>query len=77
MIQKEQKRVENYLDSSSEGKLMATVNEKLIKDTAKTLIESGCEAMFTENRQQNLLQMYELFSRVPETLSEISEFMCK
>lgn len=72
----EANRVTNYLSPSTEHKLKAIVETQLIKNQAKALVEmdnSGCIALFRDDKVDALRRMYTLFRRVPSTLNEISE----
>ncbi|TMW55581.1 hypothetical protein Poli38472_010463 [Pythium oligandrum] len=72
----EANRVTHYLNASSEYKLKNIVETQLIKNHAKTLVEmenSGCVAMFRDNKVDALRRMYSLFRRVPSTLHDMSE----
>jgi cullin 3 len=72
----EGQRVTNYLNSTTEHKLKAIVETQLIKNQAKALVEmenSGCIALFRDDKVDALRRMYTLFRRVPSTLNEISD----
>eukprot|EP00743_Colponemidia_sp_Colp-15_P002799 GILK01003029.1.p1 GENE.GILK01003029.1~~GILK01003029.1.p1 ORF type:complete len:733 (-),score=137.04 GILK01003029.1:128-2326(-) len=75
-LKEEASRVQHYLDASTETKLKDIVEKELISNHAKTLVEmenSGCVAMFRDNKIEDLARMYNLFSRVPATLTEMRD----
>ena len=66
-LQEEQERVAKYLDSSTEPKLIKIVQRELICKRAEMLVNmenSGCEAMFKDEKLKDLKRMYSLFKAV-------------
>ncbi len=77
-ILEEGNRASSYLSSSSQAKLLSVVEAQLITAQARTLVEmenSGCVAMFQDDRLDDLRRMYTLFHRVPTTLDILRDFM--
>ena len=67
-LAEEEKRVKRYLNPHTEPKLIAIVQDELIRAHARSLVEmesSGCGAMFKHDRREDLRRMYRLFARVP------------
>eukprot|EP01094_Clydonella_sp_ATCC50884_P028172 TRINITY_DN8371_c0_g1_i2.p1 TRINITY_DN8371_c0_g1~~TRINITY_DN8371_c0_g1_i2.p1 ORF type:complete len:738 (+),score=239.95 TRINITY_DN8371_c0_g1_i2:74-2287(+) len=65
--QEELDRVRHYLDSSSEPKVREVVEEELIANHVRTLIEmegSGLLPMLRDDQVEDLSRMYNLFSKV-------------
>jgi len=79
-ISEETKRVDNYLHSSSLDKVMAIMDAEWIQKHHKALVHaenSGCAAMFNDDKKQDLKRLFQLFKRVPDTLVEVREVMRK
>mmetsp|Transcript_13328 Transcript_13328/g.25129 ORF Transcript_13328/g.25129 Transcript_13328/m.25129 type:complete len:779 (+) Transcript_13328:73-2409(+) len=77
-IREEKARVENYLHESTMEKIQELCDEEWILAHFKPLIHmenSGCAWMFEHDKVQDLERMYNLFSRVPQTLKEVQRVM--
>lgn len=75
-IKQERERVERYLDSSSESKLLKEVDNQLLANYRQTLIEkehSGCAALLRDEKAEDLARMYRLFQRI-NALEPIAKF---
>lgn len=73
----EEKRLNQYLDRSSEKELRETAQRELILNTGKQLVEmeSGCQAMFQNQRYSELSRMYKLFRKEPTMLPHMTGIM--
>lgn len=73
----EEKRLNQYLDRSSEKELRETVQRELILNTGKQLVEmdSGCQAMFQNRKHDELTLMYKLFRKEPTMLPHMTSLM--
>ncbi|CAJ1446781.1 unnamed protein product [Effrenium voratum] len=74
----EDRRLSRYLDSSSEKDLKMVVQRELILNTAKELVEmssTGAQAMFMQQRHEELKLMYRIFRREPSMLPYIIAVM--
>lgn len=73
----EEKRLNLYLDRSSEQDLRIMVQRELILNTAKQLVEmeTGCQAMFEHQKHDELKLMYKLFKREPTMLPLMTNLM--
>ncbi len=68
-LKEEEERLARYLDSSTESKLISIVQKELISDKAKVLVDmenSGCIAMFKDEKLDDLKRMYSLFKGVDQ-----------
>uniref|UniRef100_A0A7S1FCU5 Cullin family profile domain-containing protein n=1 Tax=Noctiluca scintillans TaxID=2966 RepID=A0A7S1FCU5_NOCSC len=77
-IREEKTRVENYLHESTMEKIQELCDEEWILAHYKTLVHmenSGCAWMFEHDKVQDLGRMFQLFSRVPQTLKEVQRVM--
>jgi len=77
-LYEESLRGAHYLHPSTVPKLNFILETELIENHSKTLIEmenSGCEHMFKEDKHNDLLRMYKLFSKVPKALEELRDAM--
>jgi len=76
-LEDEERRLNQYLDHSSEQELRKVIQRELILNTAKQLVEmdSGCKAMFLNRRWDELTRMYRLFKREPTMLSHMTVTM--
>lgn len=64
----------NNMEAKTRAQVMATIDEVLVKEPAEEIIDkegTGCEDMFKNKKVQELKRMYELFSRVEDTLKFI------
>jgi len=70
-LEAEKQRVANYLNSSSEPKLLRVCESELLEKRETSLLEkdgSGCRALLANDRANDLARMFRLFSRVPNGL---------
>ena len=77
-LEEEENRADQVLDLSTKTKLLSIVEEELIKNHAQTLADmnqTGCLSMFQHSRLEELKLIFEIFKRVPETLTRITERM--
>jgi cullin 3 len=77
-LREEHTRSSLYLHTSTEPKLSGIVETELIKNHAETLINmenSGAVSMFRDDKVEDLKRMYQLFDRVPATLTLLRESM--
>lgn len=73
-LKEEADRVTRCLHASTKRRLLEIVERELILQHAQTLVEmenSGCVAMFRDDKIQDLRDLYNLFLRVPKTLEII------
>jgi cullin 1 len=70
----EERRINQYLDRASEAELKTTCQRELILNTAKQLVEmeTGCKAMFQNQKYSELTLMYKLFRREPTMLPHVA-----
>lgn len=73
----EERRLNQYLDRSSEQELRDVTQRELILNTGKQLVEmeSGCQAMFQNRKYSELSLMYRLFRREPTMLPHMTNLM--
>jgi cullin 1 len=67
-LKKESLRVQHYLNSSTEPKLLRVCEKELLEKHEKELLEkegSGCKKLLENDKADDLARMYRLFSRVP------------
>ena len=79
-LSQEKQRVENYLHSSTEEKLLKVCDEQLLQTPEQLLLEkenSGCEALLRDNKTEDLSRMFRLFSRIPTGLPPIGNIVRK
>lgn len=62
-IQEEEKRSKKYLDSSSYDRVRREIDMVLI-DKHKDMLQNECEAMFRDDKRDDLSRMYRLLSRI-------------
>lgn len=77
-LNQEQARVGHYLHSSSEEKLLKSVENQLLTVNEQQLLEKdnfGCEALLRDNKTDDLTRMYSLFSRIPSGLQPIANIV--
>jgi len=77
VLEDEERRLNQYLDRSSEEDLRIVLQRELILATAKQLVEmdTGCQAMFKNKRYSDLTLMYRLFRREAAMLCHITSSM--
>jgi len=79
-LAQEKQRVDNYLHSSTEEKLLKVCDEQLLQTPEQLLLEkenSGCEALLRDNKTDDLSRMFRLFSRIPTGLPPIGNIVRK
>lgn len=76
-LEDEDRRLNTYLDRSSEQELRAVVQRELILNTAPRLVDmdSGCKAMFHNKKHDELTLMFKLFRREPSMLPHMTNLM--
>ncbi|TVU20870.1 hypothetical protein EJB05_30471 [Eragrostis curvula] len=77
-LQKEKERVEHYLHSSTESKLLEVAQRELLTnhvDQILTKENSGCKVLLRDDKVEDLSRMYRLFNRIkPVGLTPVSKF---
>lgn len=79
-INEEAERAKNYLDVSTESRIIQVVEEELIKKHMKTIVEmenSGFVFMLKNQRTQDLACMYKLLSNLSDGLKTMSDCLSK
>lgn len=79
-INEEAERAKNYLDVSTECRIIQVVEEELIKKHMKTIVEmenSGFVFMLKNQRTQDLACMYKLLSNLSDGLKTMSDCLSK
>ncbi len=74
-LKEEQERIVRYLDASTEPKLINIVQRELICKRAEMLVKmenSGCVAMFKDDKLEDLRRMYSLFKGVDQRQSSVN-----
>jgi cullin 1 len=77
-LEAERIRVQEYLNSSSEAKLLKTVEEEILEKVEMLLLEketSGCKALLQNDKSSDLNRMFRLFSRIDHGLIPISNYV--
>jgi cullin 1 len=68
-------RITEYLNQSSETKLLRIIEEELLEDVKTVLIEnegSGCRVLLENDKSEDLQRMFRLFSRIENGLKPIA-----
>lgn len=79
-INEEAERSKNYLDVSTESRIVQVVEEELIKKHMKTIVEmenSGFVFMLKHQRTQDLACMYKLLGNLSDGLKTMSDCLSK
>lgn len=79
-INEEAERAKNYLDVSTESRIIQVVEEELIKKHMKTIVEmenSGFVFMLKNQRTQDLSCMYKLLSNLSDGLKTMADCLSK
>lgn len=79
-INEEAERSKNYLDVSTESRIVQVVEDELIKKHMKTIVEmenSGFIFMLKNQRTQDLACMYKLLSNLSDGLKTMSDCLSK
>lgn len=77
-IQEEKTRVAEYLNSSSEQKILRVLDEELLERVETTLLEkesSGCRALLQNDKSEDLQRMFRLFQRLENGLNPIASIV--
>ena len=71
MIKREEGHSICFLEDSTNKLLLQALNDELIKNFAKKLVEkeTGMDFMLKRNQLEDLKKMYELLKRVPECIN--------
>ena len=68
-LESELQRVKDYLNPSTERKLLEVCELELLAEHEMTLLEnegSGCKVLFRDMKEEDLRRMFLLFKRVPD-----------
>jgi len=83
VLTEEKNRVQDYLNPSSEGKLLRVVEEEILEKVETVLLEkegSGCRILLSNDKSEDLQRMFRLFSRLENGLIPIAtiveRFIC-
>jgi len=79
-LEEERKRLENYLHSSSEEKLMQTIYQELLIQHQKAILgkeNTGCKSMLEAQSEDDLSRMYSLYNLVPSSLVSMAYIVQK
>lgn len=74
-LTKESKRVDDYLNSASEAKILKVVEEEILERVEMVLLEkesSGCRALLQNDKSEDLQRMFRLFSRLENGLNPMA-----
>jgi len=77
-LDEERKRVEDYLNSSSESKILKVVEEEILEKVEMLLLEkesSGCRALLQNDKSEDLKRMFRLFSRLENGLNPMANIL--
>jgi len=77
-LDEERKRVEDYLNTSSEAKLLKVVEEEILEKVEMLLLEkesSGCRALLQNDKSEDLQRMFRLFSRLENGLNPMASIL--
>ena len=80
VLEEEKTRVHDYLNPSSESKLLKVVEEEILQKAEKTLLEkegSGCRVLLENDKSEDLQRMYRLFLRLEHGLPPIASIVEK
>lgn len=75
-LDEERNRVQNYLNTESETKLLNVIEVETLEKRETELIEkegSGCKVLLINDRHEDISRMYRLFSRITDGLVPIAE----
>lgn len=71
-LQEERERIDHYLDPSTEAKIREVTEKEMIAKHMRALAEmenSGCIAMFHDDKVEDLTRAYSLFKRIIQPIS--------
>jgi cullin 1 len=74
----ERKRVEDYLHTSSEAKILKVVEEEILERVEMVLLEkesSGCRALLQNDKSEDLQRMFRLFGRLENGLNPMANIL--
>lgn len=74
-LHEERSRVADYLNSSSESKILKVVEEEILEKVETSLLEkesSGCRALLQNDKSEDLQRMFRLFQRLESGLNPIA-----
>lgn len=77
-LQQERNRVADYLNSNSEGRLLAVVEEEILERVEMDLLEkesSGCRALLQNDKSEDLQRMFRLFHRLENGLKPMANIV--
>lgn len=77
-LNEERNRVTDYLNSSSENKILKVLEEEILERVETVLLEketSGCRALLQNDKSEDLQRMYRLFSRLENGLIPIAQIL--
>ena len=77
-INEERARVSEYLNSSSENKLLGVLDEEILAAVQSTLLEkesSGCNALLQNDKSEDLQRMFRLFQRLENGLQPMANIV--
>lgn len=77
-LNEERNRVADYLNSSSENKILKVVEEEILERVETVLLEketSGCRALLQNDKSEDLQRMFRLFSRLENGLIPIAQIL--
>lgn len=71
-------RVEHYLHSSTEPKVLQVMEKEVLEDRQKVLLEkehSGCMCLLQNDKSEDLSRMFRLFQRTPNGLAAMAAYV--
>eukprot|EP00752_Nemacystus_decipiens_P005718 g5175.t1 len=77
-LEAEKLRVANYLNPSTEAKLLRVCDDEMLAKREKILLEkegSGCKVLLANDKSDDLSRMYRLFNRLPKGLEPMAEII--
>jgi len=77
-LDEEKKRVEDYLNTSSEAKILKVVEEEILERVEMVLLEkesSGCRALLQNDKSEDLQRMFRLFARLENGLNPMANIL--
>merc|ERR1711862_865388 len=79
-LNEERNRVADYLNSATESKLLRVCEEEILEKVEQMLLEkegSGCRALLTNDKSEDLRRMFRLFSRLEKGLNPMADIVQK
>jgi len=77
-LNEERNRVADYLNSSSESKILKVLDEEILEKVEMVLLEketSGCRALLQNDKSEDLQRMFRLFSRLENGLNPMASIV--